>query len=141
MRTLDLIVEDNPDPRDAEFLEDQVNAYNITVTGIDDWRALAIFARDERGRIVAGISGGTWAEYLEVKNLWVREDLRGMGYGKRLLLAAEQEARARGCRKVLLDTHDFQAPEFYTKLGYSIFGTFGGIGGRHTRYFLAKDLA
>src|SRR5688500_1522553 len=101
-----LIVEDNPAPQDTEFLENQINRYNIAVTGIDDWRALAIFIRDDDGQIVAGISGGTWAGYLEIRDLWVREDLRGGGHGKRLLLAAEREALARGCAQVLLDTHD-----------------------------------
>jgi ribosomal protein S18 acetylase RimI-like enzyme len=130
----------DPDPRDVEFLDDQINRYNIAVTGIDDWRALAIFVRDEVGAIVAGISGGTWAGYLEIKSLWVREDRRGQGHGRRLLLAAEREALARGCDRVLLDTHDFQAIEFYKRLDYTVFGEFDGIGGRYTRYYLRKRL-
>ena len=140
MHPPDLKVEDHPDPRDLAFLDDQINAYNIAVTQIDDWRALAIFVRDDAGHLLAGISGGTWAGYLEVKDLWVREDQRGQGLGRRLLLAAEQEARERGCQQVLLDTHDFQAPEFYKRLGYTVFGVFEGIGGRHTRYYLRKKL-
>jgi GNAT superfamily N-acetyltransferase len=139
MRTFDLAIEDNPDPSDLEFLEDQINAYNVAATGIVDWYPLAIFAR-EGGQIVAGVNGGIWGGYLEIKNVWVREDLRGQGLGKRLLLAAEQQARARGCGQVLLDTHDFQAPEFYKKLGYTVFGVFEGIGGRYNRYYLSKKL-
>jgi len=41
---------------------------------------------------------------------------------------------------VLLDTHDFQVPELYKKLGYSIFGVFEGIGGRYNRYYFRKQL-
>jgi GNAT superfamily N-acetyltransferase len=141
MQTTGLVVEDNPDPSDLEFLEDQINRYNVAVTGIVDWHPLAIFVRDQRGQIVAGINGGMWGGYLEIKNLWVHEDLRGQGIGRRLLLAAEQQARARGCNQALLDTHDFQAPEFYKKLGYSVFGVFEGIGGRYNRYYLRKQLA
>jgi GNAT superfamily N-acetyltransferase len=141
MPTPDLRLEDQPDPRDVAFLDDQINAYNIATTGIDDWRALAIFVRGASGQIVAGISGGTWAGYLEVKDLWVHADLRGQGLGRRLLEAAEREARARGCGQVLLDTHDFQAIEFYKRQGYAVLGTFEGIGGRYTRYYLRKRLA
>jgi ribosomal protein S18 acetylase RimI-like enzyme len=138
--TLNLVVEDHPDPRDVEFLDDQINRYNIAATGIDDWLALAIFVRDEAGGIVAGIAGGTWAGYLEIKSLWVRADRRGQGHGRRLLLAAEREALSRGCDRVLLDTHDFQAIAFYRRLGYEVFGQFDGIGGRYTRYYLRKRL-
>ena len=141
MYTPNLIIEEHPNPRDLDFVSDQLNAFNIAVTGIDELHALAIFVRDEDGQIEAGLTGGTWAGYLEVRYLWVREDRRGQGLGRRLLLAAEQEARARGCTQVLLDTHDFQAPEFYQKLGYSIFGVFEGIGGRYNRYYLRKQLA
>jgi ribosomal protein S18 acetylase RimI-like enzyme len=135
-----LIIEQHPDPRDLDFLEDQINAYNIAVTGIVDWHPLAIFVRDGEEQIVAGINGGMWGGYLEIKNLWVSEHLRGQGLGRQLLLAAEQEAQARGCTQALLDTHDFQAPEFYKKLGYSAFGVFEGIGGRYNRYYLSKRL-
>ena len=136
----ELINEEHPDPRDLDFLEDQINSYNMAVTGIVDWYPLAIFVRDGVQQIVAGISGDMWGDYLEIKNLWVHEDLRGQGLGRQLLQAAEQAARARGCGQVLLDTHDFQAPEFYKKLGYTVFGVFEGIGGHHARYYLRKKL-
>ena len=140
MHMPNLIIEEHPDQRDLDFLEDQINAYNVAVTKIVDWHPLAIFVRDGDQQIIAGINGGMWAGYLEIKNLWVCERLRGQGLGRRLLLAAEQAARARGCAQVLLDTHDFQAPEFYKKLGDSVFGVFEGIGGRYTRYYLSKQL-
>jgi GNAT superfamily N-acetyltransferase len=141
MNMADLAIEEHPEQRDLDFVEDQINGFNIAVTGIDDWRALAIFVRGDDGQIAAGLTGGTWGGYLDLRCLWVSEGLRGQGFGRRLLLAAEQEARARGCTQVLLDTHDFQAPEFYKRLGYTVFGVFEGIGGRYNRYYLRKQLA
>jgi ribosomal protein S18 acetylase RimI-like enzyme len=70
----------------------------------------------------------------------VHEDLRGRGYGTQLIEAAEQEASAQGGYQVLLDTHSFQAPEFYQKLGYEVFGVLDGYPRHHRHYDLRKHL-
>ena len=76
--------------------------------------------------MVAGLSGFTWGGYAKVEFLWIAEAHRRAGLGRRLLTAAEDEARARGCALVVLDTHDFQAPGFYAKLGYEACGRVDG---------------
>jgi GNAT superfamily N-acetyltransferase len=133
-------VDDSPDERDVQFLEDQIYQHNVATTGIDDGRSLAIVLRNGKG-IAAGLSGFTWGRVLEVKVLWVREDLRGRGYGTRLLAAAEQEAIERGCSQAVLDTHSFQAPELYQRLGYEVSGVLAGYPHGHSKYFLKKKLA
>jgi GNAT superfamily N-acetyltransferase len=123
---------DGPRPEDVQFLEDQINEHNMRHTGRRDYRPLALFVRDTRGGIVAGLHGFTWAGWLEIKFVWVREDLRGQGHGRRLVAAAEAEARARGCQRVWLDSYTFQAPAFYQRLGYDVFGTLLGYPAPHT---------
>lgn len=122
MNSDQLQVETAPDPADVEFLEDQINRFNIATTGFDDARLLAIFVRDSAGTIVAGTYGWTWGGCCEISSLWVAEELRGQGHGSRLLAAAEREAEARGCLQVILSTHAFQAPRFYQRYGYTVIG-------------------
>ena len=133
--------EEEPAPADIEFLEDAINEYNFATTGYRDGRYLAIFLRDANGAIRAGLSGHTWGGCAEVKFLWVREAERRSGLGTQLLRAAEAEARARGCRQIVLGTHSFQAPEFYKKHGYTIAGEFPAYPIGYSQFFLRKSLA
>ncbi len=59
-----------------------------------------------------------WAGWLHVIALWVDEELRGRGLGRRLVEAAEAEALAAGAHSAFLETHSFQAPDLYRRLGY-----------------------
>ena len=72
--------------------------------------------------------------------MWVREDLRGQGYGRRPLTLAEDAARARGAGHAHLDTFTFQAPDFYRKLGYEVFVELKDFPPGHNRFFLTKTL-
>ena len=135
-----LIVSDEVDHEDLQFLEEQVNEYNFATTGIRDARLLVILLRDPSDRIYAGLSGHTWGGVGEVRFLWVDEPSRRAGIGTRLLRAAEQEAVARGCSKMVLSTHTFQAPSFYLKHGYVIAGGFSDYPRGHGSIFLEKPL-
>jgi GNAT superfamily N-acetyltransferase len=116
----ELVIDAEPRPDDVQYLEDRLYEFNATVTGITDGEWLSVLVRDDGRRIVAGLCGNTWGGCLEIRQLWVEEELRGRGLGTRLLLTAEQEARRRGCRQVLLATFTFQAPTFYAKHGFEV---------------------
>jgi len=139
MQKLQIDVE--PAPGDIRFLEDRLYDYNVEQTGSDDGKWLSIFVRDEKGEIVAGLHGWTWCGACRVQTLWVHKDLRHQGFGRRLLAAAEQEARARGCEQILLDTFSFQAPLFYQQMGYEVISVVEGFPRRqHSEYHLRKTL-
>ena len=140
MRRDQLTVETSPDPADVQFLDDQINAFNIATTGVDDARLLAIFVRDPAGTILAGISGWTWGGCCEIRTLWVAESQRGHGHGSRLLAAAENEALARGCDQLILGTHEFQAPAFYQRYGYEIVGAVDNYPRGYHQFYLRKIL-
>jgi len=95
------------------------------------------FARQGAG-IVAGLIGFTHWNWLHIRFLWVAESLRRQSLGRRLVLAAEYEARRRGCAHVHLDTFSFQAVPFYERLGYTVFGRLDDYPPGHTKVFLQK---
>jgi GNAT superfamily N-acetyltransferase len=117
-----LSLQDEPAESDVRFVQDQLNEYNMARTGMRDYQPLAIFLRDDVGKIVGGLTGFTWGGTLKIATRGVGEDQRGQGYGARMLAMAEGEARRRGCHQALLETHSFQAPEFYPKQGYIQYG-------------------
>ncbi len=140
METHPLEIEDEPSRQEVQFLEDQINEFNFARTGIRDGNLLACFVRDDARGIIAGIYGWTWGGCCEVRYLWVHGELRGRGYGRRLLLAAEQEARARGCKQMVVETHSFQAPGFYAKYGFEVAGKIEDYPRGEQLLFLKMDL-
>ena len=134
-----LSVVDDLGRNDIQFLEDRLYEYNVSRTGIADGRLLAVLLREDN-EIVAGLYGWTWGGCCEIKTLWVHEKWRRKGIGTRLLAAAEEEARARGAFQLVLDTHSFQAPDFYQRLGFEPVGFFSDYPRGHRKIFLRKQL-
>ena len=124
----------------ADRLDEEIYAFNVDATGLDDGLLLTVKARAEDGSLAGGLSGWTWGGCLYVDLLWVREDLRGEGLGSRLLEAAEQEAVERGCSMVSLSTHSFQAPAFYLARGYTEVGRTDGYPVGHSQLHLRKTI-
>lgn len=93
------------------------------------------------GEFAGGLVGHAAYGWLFVDLLWVADSARGKGQGRRLMLAAEEEARKLGCRNAWLDTFSFQARGFYERLGYTVFGELEDFPAGHKRYFLRKPLS
>ncbi len=136
----ELEIRDDPSEAELRFVEDRINAFNVARTGFRDGRRLAVFLRDASGALRAGLTGHTWGGCCEVRFLWVREAERGRGLGRRLLAAAEAEAVARGCDRLVVSSHSFQAPDFYRAQGYTIVGRAEGYPRGHAQVYLQKRL-
>ena len=135
-----------PDQADRDFVRENLRAWNrmrcpfLASEEAQVETPLDVTVRDAAGTIVGGLVANTHWGWLEVDLLWVDERVRGQGWGTRLLRAAEDEARRRGCRHARLSTWSFQARPFYEKLGYRVFGQIDDYPPGATDYILCKDL-
>jgi len=105
-------------------------------------RAARAYAMDESGHLVGGCSGSTvdvW-HWLTIDTMWVETHSRGRGIGRALLAEVELQARGRGCRWAKLNTWEFQAPAFYERLGYEVYGREIDYPPGHVNHLMRKDL-
>ncbi len=117
-----------------------INDYNQQQAGEENGQSLCFVVRTPDEEIVGGVIGSTYWNWLHIDLMWVKEELRGQGYGYRLLTLAEDEARKRGAKQAYLDTFSFQAPDFYKKYGYQVFGELQDFPTGQQRFFLKKQL-
>jgi ribosomal protein S18 acetylase RimI-like enzyme len=122
------------------FLAERIYEFNSGATGHSDAKLLGAAIHNNKGEIVAGISGHTWAGSCRITQLWVHTAHRSRGLGRKLLRAAETEAKRRGCTNIIVDTHTFQAPGFYEHLGYEREGVVRNHPVGHSNIFYTKEL-
>ncbi|WP_028609086.1 GNAT family N-acetyltransferase [Paenibacillus harenae] len=103
------------------------------------YQVVNLFLKDADNKIYGGLVGEICWNWLEVQYLFVDDNLRKLGYGKKLLSEAEKLAKEKKCEYIKLDTLSFQALDFYKKQGFEVFGTIQNAG-RHTHYYLKKDI-
>jgi ribosomal protein S18 acetylase RimI-like enzyme len=121
---------------------DRLRAFNEAHLATDhDREPLETYVLDDDGRVVGGLIGGTIWGWLEVAVLWIDVPLRGQGLGTELMRRAEQEAVERGCTAARLSTWDFQALEFYRRLGYLPCGRLDEYPPGHSVHHLRKELS
>jgi N-acetylglutamate synthase-like GNAT family acetyltransferase len=99
-----------------------LSAYNKQQAGEEKFQRLCFVLQSSDNEIVGGALGELYWEWFHLDLLWLKDELRGYGYGHSLLLQIENEARQRGAKNIFLDTFSFQAPDFYKQHGYQVFG-------------------
>ncbi|HEY0734411.1 MAG TPA: GNAT family N-acetyltransferase [Herpetosiphonaceae bacterium] len=140
--TYQITLEEWPASADTDTIRKGLDGYNEAHVGATKWQPFAVFIRDDDNTIIGGLAGGTYWGWLYVELLWISEEVRGQGYGGRLLTMAEAKAIELGCRYAHLDTMSFQALPFYERHGYSVFGVLDDVpaGSGERRYWLRKTL-
>ena len=137
----EIVLTETADDRLDALINDGLNAFNDAVTGYSDRRPLSVTVKDPAtDEILGGAKGRTSLGLLFIELFWLPEALRGSGLGSRILQLMEEEGRRRGCRASVLFTISFQAPDFYRRHGWRIFGDIPCDPPGTSRVFMTKDL-
>jgi GNAT superfamily N-acetyltransferase len=136
-----LTVTDKPDAHAEKVIGEGLARYNEGKAGVRDSRPLAVVVSDPQTKaILGGLMGRTSLALLFIDLFFLPDGMRGSGLGRRILQLAEDEARRRGCRAAVLYTMNFQAPGFYERHGYRVFGTIDCDPPGSSRVFMTKAL-
>jgi GNAT superfamily N-acetyltransferase len=136
-----LTLTDEPGEEFHELLSEGLNSHNHEQAGYADRRSLGVIVSDaETGKPIGGVLGRTSFGLLFIDLVYLPEALRGRDIGRRIIEMAEMEARRRGCRSAVLYTISFQAPRFYEKLGWRVFGEIPCDPPGTSRVFMTKTL-
>lgn len=138
--TCQILPVEKPTDEMWEVIGGGISQYNKEHGGPDGFQHLCFALVAADGKVAGGLIGEIYWGWLYINLLFVREDLRGQGYGHQLLEQAEEAARQRGVRHVFFDTFSFQAPQFYLAHGYRVFGELEDFPPGHTRYYMTRDL-
>lgn len=128
-----LEVTGDPASTDLDFLTQKINEELAA-------SPFAIFVRNEEGKIIAGCSGSVIFGSIYTDQLWVDPNLRNRGLGKKLMEAVHEYGKKQGCTLATVTTMDFQAPNFYAKLGYKIDFSKEGYNKGASCIFMSKKL-
>lgn len=124
-----LLLVGDKDEELAALLDRELTAFNNAAVGVHEERSLSVRVTGPDGAVIAGLTGWTWGTSAGISMVWVHADHRRDGWGGRLLAAAEDEARVRGCDRISVSSFTFQAPEFYRRHGYVATGRTEGYPG------------
>ncbi|KTC67663.1 GNAT family N-acetyltransferase [Legionella anisa] len=137
--TLKLSFLENPNPDDVQILTNGIKEYAKQQRGFESLDFFACFIRDADNSIVGGCSGGTLYGGLHVDNLWVSESIRHQGWGTKLMQKALKYGNEKGCAFATVNTMDWEAIEFYKKLGFKLEFERHGFQKNSIFYFLRKE--
>ena len=130
----------NLNKNEIDDIESRLEKYDIKNIGyqISDNINLGIKVNN---KLIAGINATITAyKILYISTLFVDEEYRGKGFGKRLMKTLENRAIELGVNMIRLDTFDWQGHEFYLKLGYELIGKYQNKIDNFSEYFFLKRL-
>ncbi len=124
-----------------EHIYEFFNKHCIATVGINGYTEDPVSFEIRDGDILIGcvVVQMFWGQ-THIKYLIVEEKYRNQGIATKLIEHVFDYAKSRGCNLVFVETMNFQAPEFYKKLGFKIEMKREGYAKNTIFYYLCKNL-
>ena len=81
------------------------------------------------------------SDALYIDALWCDADYRKHGIGTKIIAMIIDLTKSKGLAKIFVDTHAFQAQDFYKKHGFYCIGTIPKYLKGHDLIFMRKDIS
>lgn len=95
----------------------------------------------ENGKLIAGLDASMTAfKILYVSTVFVEEEYRRKGYGRKLMQEMENRAKKMGANMIRLDTFNWQGKDFYEAIGYEMVGSYENKLEGYSEHFFLKRL-
>ncbi len=135
-----IAIEGEPNQEDKKVIVDGMLAYHANKGHHRKSETFSILLKDINDKVLGGVIVTFLWNGMEINTLWVDESLRDKGYGTKLMEMVEEEAVKRGCTIAYTNTFTWQAPEFYTKLGYNLYGKLDNFPPGNSLNYFFKNL-
>ena len=103
-------------------------------------RKLYSYSAEDNGEIIAAGRGSYFGKDCNISEIIIAEPYRNKGLGRKILNRIEDMGKKSGCTRIIVDTYDYQAPEFYSKNGFIEKGRIENYRGEHARIFFEKKI-
>lgn len=110
----------NPEYKDVEILANGLADHAKQVRGQSPAEEFVFFALDDGGNKIGGCYGVLYYGCLCIYKLWIAPEFRSQGLGQTLVQQAEKFGNENGCLFYSVSTMDWEALDFYKKIGYYV---------------------
>jgi GNAT superfamily N-acetyltransferase len=124
--------------KEANYIRNKIIEHNLKY--ITEYEEYVLCLKDNCENIIGGVVASKDNERMTINYLWVDDSARGNDYGSKLIKDIEEIAINKECAVVWLNTFGFQAPDFYIKMGYELFGILDNCINGYNQYFFKKIL-
>ena len=113
------VVKEDVSQEKSKILLDGLNANSKEKRDLDPIDLFGFYVKDGN-KIIGGIQGIVMYGSVWIQLLWLSKNIRNKGYGKKMMQEVENFTKEKKCKMILVETFDFEALDFYKKLGFKV---------------------